>query len=456
MILPCYNEAQHFTESISRIVGVLEKSNFSYEIILVEDKSRDCTPELIRKFIQTYPKPVIHVIWHTTNQGRGQAVIDGMRKAGGKIVGYIDIDCEISPEYIPQFVHTIEKGWDIACGWRTYQISPSKILRALTSKVYSWFVKRLLVTELPDTESGYKFFRSTSVASILPSIKNSGWFWDTEVMIRSENAGLKIKSIPVIFDRRSDKTSTVKLFEDTIEYIQNLWQLRKEMNSLSDSKDQEVDQYWYTHSAAFSHQYATFMGVPLTPVGVFLVQRYKLISRLLRTLPGDQFLDVGCGSGIFMRAALLQKKHAIGIDYSEQMIMQSAALLKSFPTHSYKLLKSDATKIPVKTSSIDLLLASGLTDYLKPEETKRFMQEVSRLTKKGGFAILTFPKSDSPFRFIRQGLGLALRKKFLKLPAMMTSYSKTDIESLLKTSKLSPIEWHEVLGTMRVVVAQKI
>lgn len=232
LVLPCFNEAEHFTKSIDIIVSELIKSQIPYEIIFVEDKSNDTTKQIVEHFINTYPRLRLKTVYHKQNQGRGQSVMDGMRIAKGTYAGYMDIDCEISPRYITQFIQKLETGYEVVCAHRTYQISASGIIRAIASKTYSLAVKIALSSKLTDTEAGFKFFNLKKVNPIIKKIKNKSWFWDTEVMILSERAGLKISFIPVLFKRRTDKTSTVRLWHDTLDYIRNLVRFRQELKQM--------------------------------------------------------------------------------------------------------------------------------------------------------------------------------------------------------------------------------
>lgn len=459
LILPCFNEAEHFSKSAERIVGVLRRSGRSFEIIFVDDQSHDQTWQLIKQFIKTYTDVDLRAIRHPRNTGRGQTVADGIVAARANTVGFIDIDCEVSPEYIPQFVDKVQSGWDLVCGDRHYDISPSGLLRATSSEFYSFLVRLLLTTQMADTEAGYKFFARKKILPILSHIKDRGWFWDTEVMIRSERDGLKIAFIPVKFERRHDKTSTVDLWSDTIKYLYNLWRFKQELKLEAETRGRELTQdvrnFWEKKSAAFSNQYKKLMGIPVSPVGLFLELRYAAIKKILSKLPGKSFLDVGCGSGVFLYEALLQGRTVIGIDYSEQMLQQAQKNLSKFSKNKYKLLVGNAVKLPVISNSIDILLASGLTDYLKLEEVEVFMKEVKRVVKRGSHVIITWPKKDSPLRFLRESWGLALRKKFLRLPPMATSYSKEEVELFLDYAGITLLSWQEILWTMRIVLGVK-
>ena len=219
--------------------------------------------------------------------------------------------------------------------------------------------------------------------------------------------------------------------------------------------NKDIENYWFETSPAFSNQYATFLGMPVTPTGIYLQLRYKKISKFLKQFKGKKMLDVGCGSGIFLIEGLKQERQVVGIDYSKQMLETARQNLSSFPTHSYQLLQASAQKMPLKSNSVDIVIASGLTDYLNFKDTLKFMSEVNRVLKTNGYAIITFPKKDSPLSFLRQGWGLYIRKLFLRLPPMQTTYTQQDIEDICKSVGINPFKWDEVLFTMRIMVGKK-
>lgn len=231
LILACYNEAEHFNSSVDRIVEVLDGTDFSWEIIFVDDASEDNTMALIKNYIKNHPRKHLSSSFHQLNMGRGTTVTEGIKKSQGKIVGYIDIDCEVPPDYIPNFVAAVEEGADVAVGWRIYDFIWRSLPRWFASKGYNRIRNSVLNTSLKDTEAGYKFFRKSKILPVLKQCHSPGWFWDTEVMVRSQRAGLKIKEIPVVFIRRFDKTSTVKLIPDTFVYLRELWRFKRKLDS---------------------------------------------------------------------------------------------------------------------------------------------------------------------------------------------------------------------------------
>jgi glycosyltransferase involved in cell wall biosynthesis len=222
LILACYNEAEIFENSVQRILNTLDKTDLTYEVIFVEDKSQDNTVELIKKAINKYPRHNLLAFFHQTNLGRGQTVKDGFLKAKGKIVGYIDIDLEIGEWYLPRFLSEIDKNIDATSAFRIYDFSFWALPRYFASKGYVWLRKLLIGLPYQDTEAGYKFFKRSKLLPLLKQSKYKDWFFDTEIMALCFKHKLKVKEIPVAFVRNKQKTSTVKLISDSINYLINL------------------------------------------------------------------------------------------------------------------------------------------------------------------------------------------------------------------------------------------
>ena len=229
LILACYNEAEIFTDSVTSIIHVLDQTNWAYEIIFIDDKSADNTVQLIKQIIRRYPRKHLSAFFHTHNQGRGKTVTEGFLKARGKTVGYIDIDLEIPAWYIPRLVEALDHHTDAALARRVYDFNLQGLTRWIFSKGYAWLRQQILPLPVADTEAGYKFFKRSKILPVVKTCRDNHWFWDTEIVARALKANLKIIQIPVVFIRRRDKTSTVKIFPDTIDYFIKLLRYRHQL-----------------------------------------------------------------------------------------------------------------------------------------------------------------------------------------------------------------------------------
>ena len=229
IVIACYNEAPHLRESVMEIRAVMDQTDYNYELIFVDDCSQDDTRSIIEEITATNPDDTCY-IFHEENTGRGGAVSDGILHAKGKFVGFLDIDLEVHARYIPTMLLSLERGSDIATALRIYKLDASKLLRHVLSHGYRKLSKFALGGKCLDTETGYKFFRRDRILPILSQVKDTGWFWDTEIMIRAERNELKISEIPCLFIRRKDKLSTVKLWSNSLDYLVKLYRFRKELS----------------------------------------------------------------------------------------------------------------------------------------------------------------------------------------------------------------------------------
>ncbi|PYQ15541.1 MAG: glycosyl transferase [Acidobacteria bacterium] len=231
VVLACYNEEEILASSFAEIHEELEGIGCPYEFVFVDDASRDRTRDLIREIVAAHPSVAIQVILHETNRGRGATVADGFRAARGEIAGFLDVDLEVHARYIPSLVRAIDKGADVATVRRIYAFQLRSLDRYFMSRGYSYLVRRLLGTSLRDTETGYKFFRRQALLPLLDEVRDPGWFWDTEVMVRAERRGLRIAEIPGAYVRRFDKTSTVRGLRDSVQYFGRLLSFRRQLEA---------------------------------------------------------------------------------------------------------------------------------------------------------------------------------------------------------------------------------
>ena len=229
LVLACYNEAQHLEASFAEIRETLEQTSWPFEVIFVDDVSRDRTREILREIVAAHPDLDLRVILHESNRGRGRTVTDGFRAARGEVAGYLDVDLEVHARYVPSLVRAIEQGADIATVRRIYAFQLRALDRYFMSRGYSFLVRRVLGLPFHDTETGYKFFRRDRVLPLLDEVEDAGWFWDTEFMARAARRGLEVTEIPGAYVRREDKTSTVRGVRDSVLYFRQLLRFRRKL-----------------------------------------------------------------------------------------------------------------------------------------------------------------------------------------------------------------------------------
>ena len=227
IIFPCYNESPVFEDSVKKVTAFMDTTGIDYEIIFVDDKSSDNTPDLIRALLK-YDKR-FSAIFHERNIGRGGSVSDGLKSASGVVAGYMDIDLEIKENYLGVMYNAVCKGNDVVCAKRFYDKSLRYFLRDFLHGVYLRLANILVSIPVSDPNAGCKFFRREKILPVLEKTVDRHWFWDTEIVKRASSEGLKITEVPVKYVHNINKKSSVRVFSDTLHFIRKLFWLRKAM-----------------------------------------------------------------------------------------------------------------------------------------------------------------------------------------------------------------------------------
>ncbi|HKI61603.1 MAG TPA: glycosyltransferase family 2 protein [Mariprofundaceae bacterium] len=228
VVIACYNEACHIKQSLPKLAQVLEKTGLTVEFIVIDDCSRDGTPAILDELLADLKPSRLTV--HTTNVGRGGTVAEGFRQARGKVVGYLDIDLEVDPWYILPLLEKMDREkLDGVIAHRIYKIDahPTVLIRQLTSIGFRKLSHMFLKLPVTDSAGGFKFFRREAIAPVVEQCQSKHWFWDTELVFIAIRMNLSIGEIPVLFLRRPEKKSTVRLIPDTIRHFREMFQLLK-------------------------------------------------------------------------------------------------------------------------------------------------------------------------------------------------------------------------------------
>jgi len=224
LIMTCYNEEPFIEKSVLIVRDLLEKNNYKYEIIFIDDGSTDNTAKIGEKLAKKYK--TIKFFKNEKNLGRGASVKKGIKIARYNYVGFLDTDLELSPIYIPKFIQALNQGYDVVTYLRKYEINRVGFMRWFVGRAYSYLVRIVLNIKLKDTETGFKFFNKERVLPSLNQTKDNHWFWDTEIMALSYYNKLKIKEIKLNYTPNKQHGSKVKIFEDGLTYFKKLIKFR--------------------------------------------------------------------------------------------------------------------------------------------------------------------------------------------------------------------------------------
>jgi glycosyltransferase involved in cell wall biosynthesis len=196
-VIPVYNDREALTRAIPGSLSALGEITRDFELIIAEDGSVDGSPECVRSWEQEDPR--VRLLHSDERLGRGQALNRAFAKARGEIICYYDVDLATDMQHLPALIRAITSGYDIATGSRL--LPGSRIERSggreIASRSYNFLVRTLLGSRLHDHQCGFKAFNRKRLLAIIPSVNDTHWFWDTEVLVRAGRAGYRICEFPV-------------------------------------------------------------------------------------------------------------------------------------------------------------------------------------------------------------------------------------------------------------------
>jgi dolichol-phosphate mannosyltransferase len=218
-VMPAYNEEEVLPVSLAEAVEALEEIVEDWELIVVDDGSRDRTPQILAEWIAKEPR--IRVLTQTPNQGYSKALIRGFYDARKDTVFYTDADAQFDLREIARLYPHL-KDHDMVCGYRVGRKDPP--IRFVTSFTFNKLQGLILGTNARDVNCAFKLFRKSFFEKV--KLDSDGFLIDAEIYIRAKKAGLTFTQLGVTHRPRTMGSTTVKL-KTVTDTLKQLWQLRR-------------------------------------------------------------------------------------------------------------------------------------------------------------------------------------------------------------------------------------
>src|SRR5579872_3571576 len=199
VIVPCYNEEKRFKLGFIHYYSYLKKQKYDWELILVNDGSKDKTLSLMKA--ETKNKKNIRILSHNKNKGKGYAIIEGVKAAKGKYILFTDLDHSVPIGTINSFFKYFDKGYKVVIGSR--RIKGAKILvhqpplRETLGRGFTFLVNVLIQWGIKDSTCGFKAFENSTAQEIFPKITVFGWAFDAEIIYIAKKLKIRIFQAPV-------------------------------------------------------------------------------------------------------------------------------------------------------------------------------------------------------------------------------------------------------------------
>jgi glycosyltransferase involved in cell wall biosynthesis len=226
VVLPVYNE-EHVLERSVRTLHLFLQENLAHQwrILIADNGSKDRTQEIGKRLASELQNVEL---LHIPEAGRGRALTRAWLDSDADVQTYMDIDLSTDLAAFPKLVSAVaEQGFDIAAGSRLSGESDTtrSLKREVLSRGFVFIINTLMGTKLRDTQCGFKAIRRECAQKLLPLVEDTGWFWDTELLLLAAKGGWRVTFVPVRW--LEDTDSRVKIVSTVSKDLKGLLRMRR-------------------------------------------------------------------------------------------------------------------------------------------------------------------------------------------------------------------------------------
>jgi len=234
VVIPAYNEETNIRlGALEKVTRYLDKQAYAWEVLVVDDGSKDASPHLLDQFVRS--NPGFRVI-HNTHLGKAGTVIAGVTAAKGHIVLFSDLDQATPIEEIEKVLPWFEKGYDVVIGSRNSRREGAPISRIIMARGFMLLRSVLLgLKGITDTQCGFKAFRAEVAKEIFSKLKLYGnpqktqgpmvtAGFDIEVLFLAKSLKYKIREVPV--EWHYVETRRVNPIKDSVQGLRDILVIR--------------------------------------------------------------------------------------------------------------------------------------------------------------------------------------------------------------------------------------
>ena len=207
IVVPCYNEENRIKPFLTSLIQFSKDNLKSYEIIVVNDGSKDKTLDVLKEFSKD-----IKLISYEKNKGKGGAVREGVLSSIGEKVLFIDADGSIQPDEMPKMLEKLDS-YDVVVGDRASKDSDVNAiaLRNITGKLFNFYVNVLFGYKTWDNLCGFKGFKKEIAKDLFTNLIAYGWIFDVELFYKIHKKNYTLYKLPIKWVHKGD--SKIKLLD---------------------------------------------------------------------------------------------------------------------------------------------------------------------------------------------------------------------------------------------------
>ncbi|GAB7004234.1 bifunctional glycosyltransferase family 2/GtrA family protein [Nocardioides sp. AN3] len=375
LVIPVHNEEHVLERSVRRLDDYLCGLPYRCRIVIADNASTDGTWRVAEELAAALPR--VRAL-HLADKGRGRALKAAWATSTAEVVGYMDVDLSTDLRAIAPLVAPLLSGHsDLAIGSRLAR--GSRVVRGpkreIISRCYNLLLRGVLATSFSDAQCGFKAIRRDVAERLVPQVQDGGWFFDTELLVLAEEAGLRIHEVPV--DWNDDPDSRVDIVTTALDDLRGVRRLFTGLASGRIAVDRiDVDRVVPTRQpdAGLPAQVVMFAAI-----GLFSTLAYLVLYLGLRLPFGAQAANLLALLVTTVANTAVNRRLTFGIRARRGVVRHHAAGLAAFAVGlaltcgSLALLHSWATSPSRAAELTVLVLANAVTTLLRFGALRRVM-----------------------------------------------------------------------------------
>lgn len=229
VVIPAYNEEQRLPNTLKAVLHYLKRQDYTWEIAVVNDGSKDKTADVVREF--QVSEPNVKLLQYGNNRGKGYAVRYGMTHTTGQYRLFMDADNSTTIDHFEKFLPHLKEGYNVAIGSRDIAGADIAVHQAkwkeLLGDLGNLWIQFWAVPGIKDTQAGFKVFTGKASDDVFSRLTIDRWGFDVEALAVARQRGYKIKELPIHWANDPNSKVSAKAYLDVLkEVVQvrlNMW-----------------------------------------------------------------------------------------------------------------------------------------------------------------------------------------------------------------------------------------
>jgi glycosyltransferase involved in cell wall biosynthesis len=226
LVIPCYNEEHVLADSVARVLAFCDQHpEHQWRVVVANNASTDGTLDVARRLEDQYPGRVVAL--HIPVKGRGIALRVAWLTSPADVCAYMDVDLSTDIAHIPALVDPLAANEaDLSYGTRLHRdsVTQRSAKREFISRSYVFILRTLAGLKVTDAQCGFKAIRRDAAHALVPLVKDTRWFFDSELLLIAQKNGYRLREVPVRWDE--DPDTRVRIVETALEDLRGIWRLR--------------------------------------------------------------------------------------------------------------------------------------------------------------------------------------------------------------------------------------